>query len=206
MSDFISRADLAAFLDVELASLDNALSALAVASAQASVRKYLDQEITYVASDERLVDGTGTRILRLHERPVRGVNLVEDSDGNTVDATTYVLRRNQLIFLDAETVWEKGLANYTVTYSHGWNTGQVDSDSDSDFETLSVPADIVLVTLALARRVYQHGGEDAQGELKSESIGDYSYTLADDAEQVAGVKLNAAEQAVLDRYRVGGAG
>jgi len=192
-------------------SLTAALADLALAAGQAAVRKYLDQEITFVADDVILLDGFGKPWLRLPERPVRAVTLVEEGDGTTadfetVDADDYVVRRSLLFRVDG-TGWAPGNVNVRVTYDHGWDVGEVDSDSDSDFDHPNVPADIVLATLSAARRMYEHMGDEPQAtDIIQESIGGYSYTLSSEARKSAGVDLLAAEKIILDRYRAVGAG
>ena len=71
--------------------------------------------------------------------------------------------------------------------------------------TLPVPADIRLVALISARRVYSAvGATDAAGTQASETMGSYSYTTGSTA-QVASTaaQLLPAEQAAIHWYRVG---
>lgn len=208
----MGRGDLAIFMEVALATVGAARADLALAAAQASVRKYLDQEITYVASEVAVLDGSGKPWLRLPERPVRGVTLVEEGDGTSddweaTDTADYVLRRSIIYKVDGS-IWTAGNVNVRVTYSHGWNiavAGTVDSESDSDYTGFAVPADIVLATLNVARRIYTSSGTEIDGgTLEAETIGAYSYSRGSESAKAGGVELVDAEKMILDRYRFQG--
>lgn len=206
MTDFVGRADLAIFLGIELAAIEAARADLALAAAQASVRSYLDQELTLVSGDVVLLHGSGNSRLRLPQRPVRSVSLVEEGDGVTfeaVDAADYVLRNDILYRIGAE--WPPEFISVRVTYTHGYDAGAVDSDSDSDYDANHIPADITLVTLSVARRIYDaSGATPTDHTLTSERIGNYAYTRAADAAGAGSGELIGAEKIVLDRYRVTG--
>lgn len=219
-TDFVGVADLAVFLDVDVTTLDLATANLATKAAQQKVRQYLNQVITYVTGDVVLLDGNGKFRIRLPERPIRKITLIEEEGSNDewdeVAATDYRLKdaRYGIVVRQDGVSWPAGYANIRVTYDHGWNTNPViDSDmSDSDFDTdlNALPADISLVTLSLARRMYENMGSAAgagtAGNIKQETIGAYSYTLSAAAEKAAGVDLVFAEKSVLDSYRMEGAG
>lgn len=219
-TDFVGVADLAVFLDVDAATLNLALASLATKAAQQKVRKYLNQVLTYVTGDVVLLDGNGKFRIRLPERPIRNIIRIEEEGSNDVwdevASTDYRLKdaRYGIVVRQDGVVWPAGYANIRVTYDHGWNTNPViDSDaSDSDFDTdlNALPADISLVTLSLARRMYENMGAGAgagtAGNIKQETIGAYSYTLSASAEKAAGVNLVFAEKAVLDDYLMEGAG
>lgn len=214
MLNYIGIGDLAVFLQVDESALTTALADLAVAAAQQKVRKYLAQEITFHADDVEYLDGNGRKKIRLRQRPVREVTLVEEAEGDptwvALAADAYTVRGTVLIRWDGD-VWAHGEANLRVTYDHGYDIGDFDSDTtDSDYDPPHVPADISLVTLTLARRMYENMGAAAQagelGNVKQETIGAYSYTLSAAAEAAAGVQLVKAEMSVLDAYKMRGAG
>jgi hypothetical protein len=209
---FVGIGDLATFMGVTTADLTTALADLAVSAAESKVRAYTDQQITIVNNDVVYLDGNGRRKLRLPERPVLSVSLVEEGSGDPVwtslDSDAYHLRDSILIRWDGS-VWVPGEANLRVTYSHGYLTGAVDSDfSDSDYDVQHVPADLSLATLSLARRMYENIGADegagSLGGIKQETIGSYSYTLSSAFETAAGVELIQAERNVLDAYKMNG--
>lgn len=214
MLSFIDIGDLAIHMQVAQGSLTTALADLAVSAAQKRIREYLEQEVTYHASDVVYLDGNGKTKIRLPERPVVDVTRVEEGLGGTswteLDADNYFVRKSILIRWDGA-VWCVGDANLRVTYDHGYYTGDIDSDvSDSDFDPLNVPSDLVLVALSLARRMYENMGSEVEslgaGNIKQETIGSYSYTLSSAAEAAAGVTMLKAEMAVLDSYKFRGAG
>lgn len=207
MTDYVGRADLAIFLGVASSTLNAARADLALAAAQAAVRGYLDQDITLVASEIVTLHGSGNTRLRLPQRPVRSVSKVEEGDGTTADFATipaadYVLRDSILYRLNAD--WPREFVTVRVTYTHGWDLGAVDSDSDSDTDANHIPADITLVTLGAAQRIYEASGSaPVDHSLTGERIGNYSYTRSADA--AAGTAaLASVERLVLDRYRVTG--
>lgn len=198
--DFVSVTDLEIFLGVTEGSLTPELASLAVNAAQATVRNYLQQEITYNSETIRL-DGTGKSLLRLPQRPVREVASVTESGTSLTVVDDYLRDRSFLVRVDC--FWVKGVRNVEVQYGHGWDVSDL-SDSQSDY--IPVPADIILATLSAARRFYQQQGTTSTGSVISEKMGDYSYRLSDEAQQAAGNDLITAEKAVLDWYKVGGAG
>lgn len=208
MTDYVGRADLAIFLGIDVSTIDPARADLALAAAQASVRRYLDQELTLVAGDVVLLHGSGNARLRLPQRPVRSVALVQEGDGSsasfeTVADTDYVLRDDILYRINAD--WPREFVTVQVTYTHGYDVGQVDSDSDSDYDANHMPADINLVTLNAARRIYEASGvAPTEPGLTGERIGNYSYTRSAEAAGVGSGELINAEKLVLDGYRVTG--
>jgi len=117
-------------------------------------------------------------------------------DGVALETTGWNLRGNLLRRIDGG-VFTLGIANVVVVYSHGWDV--------SDPITLPVPADIRMVALIAARRVYSAvGATDAAGTQQSETMGSYSYTSGSTA-QVASTaaQLLDPEKEVLHWYRVG---
>lgn len=209
---YVGLGDLAAFMGTTTSALNTALADLSLSAAEARVRKYIDQTITLVSGDVVYLDGNGRYKIRLPQRPVRSVALVEEGfagpDWETLSTDSYHLRGSILIRWDGAK-WLPGQANLRVTYTHGYDVGAIDSDfSDSDFDAQHVPADLSLATLSLARRIYENLGADAEagalGGIKAETIGAYSYTLSEAVEASAGVDLIQAERFVLDMYRMQG--
>lgn len=191
---FISTDDLAALIGAPVDGAD-LITDMALDAACTSVRSYLQQEVNYHADATEELDGRGLVTLRLRERPIRSVASVT-VDGVALETTDWNLRGNLLRRIDCG-VFTLGIANVVVVYSHGWDI--------SDPVTLPVPADIRLVALIAARRVYSAvGASDSGGTQQSETMGSYSYTSASTA-QVASTaaQLLGPEMAVLDRYRVG---
>lgn len=198
MDAFISSTDLAAVLGV---SVDPTalITKIALDASCTAVRSYLDQDVNLVEDDVEVRDGTGRRRMRLRQRPVREVTTVV-VDGTELAPTAYSVNKSKLTLLNGDFFWH-GLDNVVVTYTHGW-----DIEESSVGER--VPADIRLVALLTAKRVYKTVGQSAIGTVKqSEQIGDYAYTLGELPEDVqekiaASGTLLTAEEAVLDRYAV----
>lgn len=197
LDPFISTTDLEAVLDETLVD-PNALSVkIALDSACTAVRTYLGQNINYVAGDVEVRSGSGRRKLRLRQRPVRSVTSVY-IDGDLVTSDQYSVRGGPgVITMINGSWWTPGDDNVSITYSHGWDVG-----TDTAY---SVPADIRLVALNMARRVFLDVGADLlAGAIVSETIGDYAYELSDAAVQAATgtYQLSEAERYMLDPWRV----
>lgn len=200
---FISEADLEAFLGVPV--LTDLMLAIALDSACDAVRSFIGQRINRVNGDVIYLDGTGRDSFRLPERPVREITEIME-DGSVVDPGTYpsqdwmydpksgVVSRQNLR-------WRSGRHNIKVTYSHGY-------DVTAPFDMV-VPADLRMVTLVVARRIYKNVNDSASagGVLKSESIGAYEYVLEDLPADVSKAIFSAGaltqeEEGVLWKYRV----
>jgi len=193
---FISTTDLEAILDVTLAD-PNALSVkIALDSACTAVRTYIGQDINLVEDDVEVRSGSGRRKLRLRQRPVREVSAVYIDD-ELVPAEDYKVRGTPgVVTMINGSWWTPGDDNVEITYTHGW-----DLTEESD---MSVPSDIRIVALNMARRVWLDIGSELSGAIVSETIGDYAYELSDASVQAsaAAAQLSTAEQYMLDPWRV----
>jgi hypothetical protein len=196
---FVSSDDLAAFtgLTIDSAALK---TKIALDSACDAVRSYLDQEINLATNDVEWHSGHGYMHdrIRLRQRPIVEVtevreDVVAGGTGTVLDPANYNVRDSFIVRTDAS-YWLSGNDNVKVTYDHGW---VVPSTSQS----ASVPADIRLVALSAARRVYSGVGVSDAAGFGGERIGDYEYTNPKGtATSVA--ELLMAEMDVLDRYRI----
>ena len=200
MRPFIGVDDLNAILGIEV---DESLLIVAIAldSGCQSVRSFLDQTINYVANDTIFMDGHDTKKIRLPERPIRRLGDVT-LDGSIVDPSLYNLKDSTIRRTD-DIRWPAGYANITVNYDHGYDVIPDDSSGDD----VLVPADMRLVALSAARRVYTAVGEldGIKGVRQSETIGSYSYSLSAGGTAAASTaaQLLEPEEAVLLRYRIG---
>lgn len=182
-ADFITTAELSAFTKRAIPSGD-ADAATAIKTACAVVANYVERAITENAEVVR-VNGTGRSSLPLPEWPITAVRSVVEN-GGTVAASAYgISPQGSLIRLDGS-VWRAGLMNVTVDYTHGWPAN-------------AVPADLKTVALRVARRVLLSIGDDIGGK-RSETIGEYSYTLADGVNGSDDLLTNP-ERLILDRYK-----
>jgi hypothetical protein len=190
--DYVTLEDLSDY--TELDSFLLAQGELALQSAMQTVRNYLGQELTLHVDDVEVHDGRGRRLLRLRERPVREVKQVV-VDGVVLDDSSYTVD-DAVIKLTNGAVFNHGLANIEVTYTHGWDL----VDDSSGPPELPFPADIKLVTLSVARRRLNMSGQHDE-TIVQEAIGSYSYSTGSAREQAG--DLLFAEKAVLDNYRIG---
>ena len=169
------------------------ITKISLDSACERVRSYLGQTVYLVTDDVEVHCGAGRRKMRLRQRPVRSVTSITE-DSVLVESTAYNVRSAIVTRLDFGW-WNPGDDNIVVTYTHGY-------DLDEGATKLNVPADIRLVALNLARRVYTDvSATVGTRDVISETIGDYSYQLSDAAQEAAN-ELFEAEKMVLDKYRV----
>lgn len=195
MRPFIGTDDLGAVLGSPVSDLD-LITAIALDSGSEAVRSYIQQTINFVKDDVEEIDGSGRKTVRLHERPVRYLTSVMVND-ILIDPSILNLR-GSLLRLTNGTVFNQGIANVVVTYDHGWDIIPDNSAGDD----LLVPADLRLVALLSARRVYTAVGT-VEGSPASETIGKYSYSLTQTAVAKSAAELMEPEERVLDRYKIG---
>ncbi len=194
---FVSSDDLAGFMGVTVDP--SALKTkIALDSACDAVRSYLDQDINFVSADVEYHSGHGYQHdrIRLRQRPVVAVtSIYVDTNWTTLVPTdVYHLRDSFIVILDMS--WfATGNDNIKVTYDHGWVCPPTS-------QSAAVPADIRLVALSAARRVYSGVGTADAAGFGGETIGDYSYTNPGGA-ATSVAELLMAEKDVLDRYRIG---
>jgi hypothetical protein len=197
---YISTQDFEALLGEELEDPGALIVGIALDSACTAVRTYLGQNINLVENDVEIRSGNGRRKMRLRQRPVRSVSSIVVDD-ETIDLDTVSVRGAVLTMKDRGW-WQPGDDNIVVTYTHGWDVIETPEPQNG------VPADIRLVTLLVARRIYEAVGfvqTGAQGgAIISETIGEYSYTLSDAAEtsMASAAELVDGEKFVLDAYRI----
>jgi len=177
---------------------DDPMANAALEAATAAIQSYCDQRLTLVEDDVAVVDGSGSDTLLLPEFPVTDVSVVVvDSDWDSArtllgpgngsaseydwnEAGLLFRRRGQFVYYESRFeavygMWPPRRKSVTVTYTHGYEV---------------IPADIRLVTAAVAARAW------AQDGANSETTG--SYTV-----QYAGQPgtLTEYEKSILDRYR-----
>ena len=194
MRPFIGTDDLSAITGTTVTDQD-LITAIALDAGCEAVRSYTGQMINYVEDDVEEHDGKGTRAVRLDERPIRDITSVE-VDGVALDADVLSIRKSFVRRKDA--VFPVGYGNIVVTYSHGWDAIPDDSAGDD----ILVPADLRLVALLSAKRVYLAVG-DLDGAVQSENIGGYSYTLSINDMAKSSAELLDPEKNVLEHYRIG---
>lgn len=193
---FIGVEDLSAITGTTVSDTD-LITAIALDSGCDAVRSYIGQMINYVEDDIEELDGNGRLKVRLRERPIRNITSVVVEGVELAPGTGYNLRDSVIRRTDG-IAFPYGFGNVVVTYSHGWDAIPDDSAGDD----VLVPADLRLVALLSARRVYTAVGMVA-GQPSSETIGSYSYSMSTAAVAESASQLFKAETDVLDRYRIG---
>ncbi len=198
---FITTTDLEAILGVTLPAPNALIVKIALDGACTAVRTSLGQVVNLVNNDVELRHGNGNVRMRLRQRPVRAVDSVTVDD--ELIATTNWKLKDSTVWLHKGDVFWRGILNVSIQYDHGWDLTDVSGD-------MGVPADIRLVALGAARRIYKAVADSAvpATALQSETMGSYSYSLASLPADVAVAVATAGallptEEASLDRYRIG---
>lgn len=209
-----AKATIKTLLGISDTSLDDVIDLL-IPQADAIIKGYLKREIEEATYTE-YYSGTGDQTLILKQTPVQSITSVnEDRDGFygdgtdafpastlLVEGTDYVLRKDDAsatevsksgILYRINSAWPRpysrkrgqiasspgiAMGNIKVVYVAGWET---------------VPADITFAANKLVTSMLQ--SLDAGGRLESESIEDYSYTLAgveDESKMLDSVKGSLA--------------
>ena len=181
---FISRQDLSDYLGRDVTADDGA--ALAVEMACEVVRTLTEQDFT-TATETIYLDGSGTDLMFLPQRPVSAAGTVE-VNGTAVTDYSYTETGKLIRTSDDEPTWStwgktyqptafwpEGRQNVSVTYTHGAGT---------------VPSDVRMVALHIAHRMITQGG------AIQEQVGDVRKTYA-----AASTDLTKGEQAILRKYR-----
>lgn len=127
MVDLASVADLNDFSQLALDPTDTS-AAFLLKVASGMVRRYLEQDITWVADDVEYADPLNGHVVLLRQLPVASVSFVETTtDGGvtwtTVDPANYsVSRRQGLVSAKPWTgvQWGSDPESWRVTYTHGY--------------------------------------------------------------------------------------
>ena len=180
---FITTQDLSDYIGRDVTADDGA--AFAVDAANQVVQTHTEQVFTE-ATDTVSLDGTGTDLLFLPQRPVTAAGTVE-VNGTAVTDYTFTETGKLIRTSDDEPTWStwgqtyqpaaywpEGRQNVSVTYTHGG----------------SVPNDVRMVAMMIAYRLVTQGG------ATQEQVGDVRKTYA-----VAATDLTNGEQAILRKYR-----
>ena len=200
MADFTSVADIAAFLQVDIATdVQIAAAERAVAEATAAIRNYCNQYLELVEDEVIVLDSAGGGRLFLPELPVVGIDeVVEDGTTLTVDDDYKLGQYGILHRIGAK--WARGIQIIQVTYDHGYAT---------------LPDDIVAIATRAASRAYQSGlrADDDDGVMgvQSKRLGDFGVAYASEqgggtGEGVMGASaarlLLLSEKDTLNKYRI----
>lgn len=212
-----TAATIKTLLGISDTSLDAVLAVL-IPQADAIIKGYLGREIEQTTYTE-YYSGSGNQVIVLNQTPVQSITSVnEDRDGYFGDGTDafpsatlltegtdYVLRKDDAtatevsksgILYRVGKAWPRpyvnrrgqlasapglGLGNIKVVYLAGWAT---------------VPSDIQFAANKLVMSMLQ--SRSLQGPLESESIEDYSYTIAGAEEQA---NMLDSVKGSLSRYK-----
>lgn len=201
MANFATVADIAAFLQVEIATEEQIAAAnRALTEATAAIRNYTRQYLELVEDEEITLDGHGGMRLFLPQLPVVSVSAVVEDDETLTANEDYKLGQYGILYRLGGYRWPREVQIVAVTYSHGYDP---------------LPDDIVAVATRAAARAYQSGlrASDDEGVLgvSSKSLGDYSVSFAGEqgggqGEGVMGASaarlLLWSEKDMLNEYRL----
>lgn len=213
MLPFISTADLSDFIGEDVTA--DPLSVIAIDSACEIIRAYVGQRLNYDALDVVRLNGNGRSSIILPQVPV--VDIASVVVGETTLETTdyYTTRSGVLSRMTLYDIWNVGVQNISVTYSHGYAINEADVEDDPDDDVPKpdrMPSDIRRVALALSRRLFVASGSvQESGTKASETItpDSYSYTNATTSGSGTVTTVSSAtelgddERAILDLHRFG---
>lgn len=187
--------DIEARLGRDLTEAEASRAIALLADASAMIRAYTGQDFALVEDDEVTLRGPGG-IIRLPQRPVTAVSSVTAVGGDGVpdvvlvdwiwDGVDEVRVGNGSFVINLPEVWwdDDGYpGTYRVTYSHGY---------------VEVPADVVAVVCGMVMRTLT--APTMAGGVRSETIGPYSYQLAEAGTGIS-VIMSQADRDALKRYR-----
>jgi hypothetical protein len=173
-----------------LTSSDAAL--IAVDSACDICRLIADQTFNAVTDETILLDGTGTDVLTLPERPVSAISAISvegtalastefkfnsaTGDVYRVASATDYEKPNRL-------VWTWGRRNVSVTYSHG-------------YAAADLPRDVRIAALGIAARILLRL---EQGGAVQESLGQYAVRYGNEGITTA---ATTEDERILSSYRL----
>ena len=203
MTNFATRADVEAFLQVSIAEAEQIVSVeRALTEATAAIRNYCHQYLEAVADDEITLDSGGGARLFLPELPVVEVSAVVE-DGESLDVDDDYKMGQWGILHRVGRKWAAGIQIVTITYSHGYAT---------------LPDDLIAVCTRAAARGFQSGLRAADDEavvgVQAKSLGDYSVTYGSEQSGGSGDGIMGAsaarmllmsEKDILNKYRIRGA-
>jgi hypothetical protein len=180
------------------ADLQDLRALMQLQAASSSARGYTGQLFDYVAEDEVIVDGHGTKSILLPQLPVHGVSEVATlaSDGTETlldDPEDWTLGDHGILYRRRS--WRAGVKNIRLIYDHGYILpGQQEV---SGVEAL--PAEISLVVMQRATRGLVTSRSEGQ-VVKERQIDDYREVF-----ETGGAELREGwtdlELEILDRYR-----
>lgn len=189
MEPLVTPADLAEYMgDPALEADPEALVAVRLASGE--IRAFCGQEFTPVTDDEVVLDGTGSGVLLLPELPVLDVSLLEEGPGGARStlagpadpSPSWEWSEDGVLRRLGGGRWIRRFRWYRAVYSHGWEP---------------IHDGVQSVALRIAARSIEN-----PGELRSETLGRYSYTQAG---ADAGVGLFRPDERSLAPFVIGSA-
>lgn len=177
MSQFATSDELALHLGSSFDSAERAQADVVLEIVTADIQVWSEQTIAKVTGDVVHLDGRGTEILLLPERPVIQISSLEDDGTTLVEEDDFILDEAAAIVfrLDGH-VWTAKRRVVQVTYDHGYE---------------AVPPALKGVCLSAAARRF----ENPEGAT-SEQLGSYSVTHGQTA-------FTEGEAEILARYAKG---
>jgi hypothetical protein len=194
---YASAADVKAYSAVaEVLAKSDADLAKFVSRAERLINAFTRQNFNKSASKKILVDGTGSQRLPLPERIVTlsQMRFLEVSDGGAIiDASLVVtdvfINKGWVLIAGDEDVYLRRRIgkNYSDDGGIIFPLGKQNIELTGEFGYATVPDEVKDATCAIVERmiVNEASAKAKQSVFKSESIGDYSYTMADDANSIA---------------------
>jgi hypothetical protein len=165
VNSLITALEFSEMLQLQLCDADYVETLINVASDR--IKTYIGFDLKETTYTDEIYSGNGRHNLFLRKFPIVSVISVKEWDTyNNVLLDTLVENQDYLVYLAEGYIymrggWWKSISNYRITYKAGYST---------------IPYDIKMACAMLANMYYDKKGS---ANMKSESIGDYSYTAED---------------------------
>jgi hypothetical protein len=194
LTRFVTLEELSRFVDRDVEFSLNA--ELMLESACQAVRDFCDQELDYTEDDAiTIYVGHNVEILRLPELPIVEVSEVFVNDEDPMDPDDYEVRTGGIARVSG-LLWAQG-SRVHVTYSHGYALTLEDVDTDAGIYRIPSPLRVKALELAASGLTWQ---TTQGGNLTSETIGSYSYTVSEGSTDAALV-ITDADGTSIAKYR-----
>lgn len=192
---FVSIADLSAYLKTTISDQD-LLAVAAIDAACQAIRTYTNQDLNLARHDEITLHGNRYRDLLLPQLPVWEVHEITVDDVLLEPDDWFLGEAGILYRTSSPFYWTAGIGNITIDYSHGWAVVEDDIEESDEPDAGRMPSDLRMIALRIAEGLFQN----APSNIRQETLGSYSYTLAESV----GSLIIPAMKPILDRYVVKG--
>jgi hypothetical protein len=185
----ITSLEFATILQLNLTDADYVEMLINIASDR--IKTYIGFDLKQATYTDELYSGNARHNLYLRKYPIISVTTIKEWDTyNNLLLYTYTENLEYLVYLAEGYIymrsgWEKGHSNYKITYSAGY---------------AAVPYDVKMACAMLANMYYDKKGS---ANMKSETIGNYSYTTENGVgnNTIGEIGIPPMIAGILNKYR-----